>query len=90
VAEALGKCREAGIRVIMMTGDGSRTALSIAKEIGLVSGDPVVIEGSDFVKMKDAELREKLSAKEVLFTRMTPKHKMRVVTILQGEGNGSR
>jgi sodium/potassium-transporting ATPase subunit alpha len=86
VAEALGKCREAGIRVIMMTGDGSRTALSIAKEIGLVSGDPVVIEGSDFVKMKDAELREKLSAKEVLFTRMTPKHKMRVVTILQGEG----
>ncbi|MDH4231049.1 MAG: cation-transporting P-type ATPase [Nitrospirota bacterium] len=85
-AEAIGKCRGAGIRVIMMTGDGSRTALSIAREIGLVSGSPVIIEGSDFVKMRDSELRERLSAKEVLFTRMTPKHKMRIVTILKGEG----
>lgn len=86
VAEAIKKCHEAGIRVIMMTGDGSRTAVAIAREIGLIKGTPVIVEGSEFVKMRDAELREKLSAKQILFARMTPKYKMRIVSILQGEG----
>ena len=70
----------------MITGDGSRTAVAIAREIGLVRGEPVVIEGADFVKMTDRELREKLSAKEIIFARMTPKHKMRVVSVLKDEG----
>ena len=70
----------------MITGDGSRTAVAIAREIGLVRGEPVVIEGPEFVKMDDRELRKKLSAKEIIFARMTPKHKMRVVSVLQEEG----
>ncbi|MDP2157151.1 MAG: cation-transporting P-type ATPase, partial [Nitrospirota bacterium] len=86
VPEALKKCHGAGIRVIMITGDGSRTAVAIAREIGLVRGEPVVIEGAHFGKMDDRELREKLSAKEIIFARMTPKHKMRVVSILKEEG----
>ncbi|NTU42403.1 MAG: cation-transporting P-type ATPase [Nitrospirales bacterium] len=86
VPEALARCREAGIRVIMITGDGSRTALAIAGEIGLVKGNPVVVEGHEFVRMGDRELRKVLLEKEVLFARMTPKHKMRVVSILQEEG----
>jgi len=86
VPEAIRKCHEAGIKVIMITGDGSRTAVAIAREIGLVGGEPVVIEGPEFVKMDDRELREKLAAKEILFARMAPKHKMRVVSILQEEG----
>lgn len=86
VPEAIRKCHEAGIKVIMITGDGSRTALTIAKEIGLVKGSPIIIEGHDFVKMDDRELREKLSEKEIIFARMTPKHKLRVVTILKEEG----
>ncbi len=86
VPEAIRKCHEAGIKVIMITGDGSRTAVAIAREIALIKGEPVVIEGADFVKMSDKELREKLSAKEIIFARMTPKHKMRVVSILQEEG----
>jgi sodium/potassium-transporting ATPase subunit alpha len=86
VPEAIRKCHEAGIRVIMITGDGSRTAVAIAHEIALIKGEPVVIEGRDFVKMSDRELREKLSAKEIIFARMTPKHKMRVVSVLQEEG----
>ncbi|MBI5632274.1 MAG: cation-transporting P-type ATPase [Nitrospirae bacterium] len=86
VPDALTKCHGAGIRVIMITGDGSRTAVAIAREIGLVRGEPVVVEGADFGKMDDRELREKLSAKEIIFARMTPKHKMRVVTILKEEG----
>jgi sodium/potassium-transporting ATPase subunit alpha len=86
VQEAIKKCHEAGIKVIMITGDGSRTACAIAKEIGLVKGNPVVIEGHEFNQMSDRELREKLSEKEIIFARMTPKHKMRVVSILKEEG----
>lgn len=86
VSEAIKKCYGAGIKVIMLTGDASRTAVAIAKEIGLVKGNPVVIEGREFVKMNDKELREKLAEKEIIFSRMTPKHKMRVVSILKEEG----
>ena len=86
VPDAIRKCHDAGIKVIMITGDGSRTAVAIAREIGLVKGNPVVIEGRDFIGMSDSELREKLSKKEVIFARMTPKHKMRVVSILKEEG----
>ncbi len=86
VPEAIKKCREAGIRVIMITGDGSRTALAIAKEIGLVKGNATIIEGSDFLRMSDNELRTVLSKEELIFSRMTPKHKLRVVNILKEEG----
>jgi sodium/potassium-transporting ATPase subunit alpha len=86
VPEAIKKCREAGIRVIMITGDGSRTALAIAKEIGLVKGNATIVEGSDFLRMSDNELRTVLSKEEVIFSRMTPKHKLRVVNILKEEG----
>lgn len=86
VATAIEKCRNAGIRIIMITGDASRTARAIAREIGLVTGDPIVVEGNDFVKMTDRELRAALSHPEVLFTRMTPKYKLRVVNILKEEG----
>jgi sodium/potassium-transporting ATPase subunit alpha len=86
VPDAIRKCHEAGIKVIMITGDGSRTAVAIAREIGLLVGKPVLIEGPELVKMDDNELRIKLSAKEIIFARMTPNHKMRVVSILQEEG----
>ncbi len=86
VPDAIRKCHEAGIKVIMITGDASRTAVAIAKEIGLVKGNPVVIEGPEFIRMNDKELRGKLSGEEIIFARMTPKHKMRVVSILKEEG----
>jgi len=86
VPEALRKCNEAGIKVIMITGDGTRTAVAIAREIGLVKGNPSIIESHEFNRMNDKELREKLAEKEVIFTRMTPKHKLRVVSILKEEG----
>ncbi|MEW6161878.1 MAG: cation-transporting P-type ATPase [Nitrospirota bacterium] len=86
VPEAIKKCREAGIKIIMITGDGSRTALAIAREIGLVKGNSSIVEGSDFLRMSDDELRMVLSKEEVIFSRMTPKHKLRVVNILKEEG----
>jgi sodium/potassium-transporting ATPase subunit alpha len=84
--EAIKKCHEAGIKIIMITGDASRTAVAIAREIDLVKENPFVIEGRDFIKMADKELRAKLSEKEIVFARMTPKHKMRVVSLLKEEG----
>lgn len=86
VSDAIKKCHEAGIKIIMITGDGNRTALAIAREIGLVHDGALVIEGHEFSKMSDQELKEKLLQKEVIFARMTPKHKMRVVTVLKEEG----
>jgi sodium/potassium-transporting ATPase subunit alpha len=86
VPDAIRKCHEAGIRIIMITGDGSRTALAIARQIGLVEQTPVLIEGPAFESMPDQELTEKLSAPEIIFARMTPKHKMRVVSILKDRG----
>jgi sodium/potassium-transporting ATPase subunit alpha len=86
VPDAIKKCREAGIRIIMITGDGSRTALAIAKEIGLVKGNPAIVEGDEFIQMSDDELRHVLSKEEVIFSRMTPKRKLRVVNILKEEG----
>jgi sodium/potassium-transporting ATPase subunit alpha len=83
VAEAIRKSAEAGIRVIMITGDSSRTALAVAREIGLVKGQPTIIEGREFLDMNDPELLRALGNKEVIFSRMTPKHKLRVVSLLQ-------
>jgi sodium/potassium-transporting ATPase subunit alpha len=86
VPDAIRRCHEAGIRIIMITGDGSRTALSIAREIGLVRENPLIIEGHEFSRMSDRDLRERLSGREVIFARMSPKHKLRVVSILKDEG----
>ncbi|GAB4486161.1 MAG: cation-transporting P-type ATPase [Thermodesulfovibrionales bacterium] len=86
VPDAIRKCHEAGIRVIMITGDGSRTALAIAREIRLVRGEPVIVGATEFAQMSDSELRQRLSAPEVIFSRMTPKHKLRIVSILKEEG----
>ncbi|MEN2985048.1 MAG: cation-transporting P-type ATPase [Thermodesulfovibrionaceae bacterium] len=86
VSEAIRKCHEAGIKIILITGDASRTALAIAKEIELIKDNPVIIEAEEFHKMTDLELREKLKEREILFTRMTPKDKLRIVTLLQESG----
>ncbi|MBI4699423.1 MAG: cation-transporting P-type ATPase [Nitrospirae bacterium] len=86
VPDAINKCKEAGIKVIMITGDASRTAIAIAKQIGLVKNNPAAIEGHEISSMTDSELREKLLSREIIFARMTPSHKMRIVTILEDEG----
>jgi len=86
VPEAIKRCNDAGIKVVMITGDAGRTAAAIAKEIGLVKEKLVVIEGDEFNKMSDRELREKISEKELIFARMAPKHKLRLVSIFKEEG----
>ena len=86
VPQAIAKCLAAGIKTIMLTGDASRTAVAIAREIGLVHQEPLVIEGQELARMSDEILRDNLRSSEIIFARMTPKHKLRVVTILKEEG----
>lgn len=86
VPTAILKCRKAGIRIIMITGDGTGTALAVAKEIGLAKNNPVSLEGKNLDQMNDQEALTILQAKEVVLARMTPRHKMRVVSILKNGG----
>ncbi|MDD2752559.1 MAG: HAD-IC family P-type ATPase, partial [Candidatus Omnitrophica bacterium] len=88
VKEAVAICKKAGIRVAMITGDYQITALSIARQVGIVStADCEVILGTDFSNLTDAELKEKVSKKEVIFARVNPEHKLRVVNIFKDLGN---
>jgi potassium/sodium efflux P-type ATPase len=88
VKEAISVCKRAGIRVVMITGDYQITALSIARQIGIVSSDdPEVIAGTDFSNLTDEQLKDKVSKKEVVFARVNPEHKLRVVNIFKELGN---
>lgn len=86
VAAAVAECRRASIRIIMITGDYGLTAESIAKRIGIVEGEhPRVITGLELSKMSDDELKAVLKD-EVIFARVAPEQKYRVVSNLQELG----
>jgi sodium/potassium-transporting ATPase subunit alpha len=88
VPEAIARCRSAGIRVIMVTGDHPNTAVAIAREIGLVTtADPVVVPGAALLKMTKAQLQIALDSPEILFARVTAEQKMLVVEGLKGKGH---
>jgi len=84
---ALEQCRTAGIKVIMITGDAGPTAAAIARDIGLISGEAVIIEGRDCAIMPDSELREQLKKENLIFARMSPQNKMHVVSLLIEDGH---
>ena len=88
VPEAIERCRSAGIKVIMITGDHPQTALAIGREIGLVrSEQPVVVHGAMLGRMTPAQLHIALEAPEILFTRVTAEQKMQVVEALKKKGH---
>lgn len=82
VPQALRECRSAGIRVIMITGDAGPTAAAVAREIGLITAEPVIIMGRDCIGMPDQQLREELKKENLIFARMSPQNKMHVVSLL--------
>jgi len=88
VKDAISVCKKAGIRVVMITGDYQITALAIAKQVGIVSSaDAEVITGADFGNLTDEQLKDKLIKKEVIFARVNPEHKLRVVNVFKELGN---
>lgn len=87
VNEAVAKCQQAGIRIIMITGDYSLTAAGIARRIGIIqTAAPCFLTGSDLEKMDDPSLKASLQ-REVIFSRMSPEYKLRIVQALQEMGN---
>ena len=83
--EAVGKCRAAGIRVVMITGDHPHTAKAIAQEIGITSGDELVIAGAEMDKMPDDDLRDRVT-KIAVYARVTAEHKLRIVRAWKANG----
>ncbi len=96
VPDAIQKCRKAGIRVVMITGDHPMTAQAIASKIGLAPESPVVqpgrfvpvIEGAQVDTFSDEQLRRLLTPTapgepDPIFARMAPRHKMRIVSVLK-------
>ncbi len=86
VPDAIAQCRQAGIRVIMVTGDHPHTAIAIARQIGLVQSDrPVVITGDRLRKLSDTQLQLALDAREILFARAAADQKLRIVKALKNK-----
>ena len=88
VEAAIATCHTAGIKLIMVTGDNPRTALAIARQIGLVKGDaPSVITGPELRRLHPAQLELALDAPEILFARVAADQKMRIVEALKAKGH---
>jgi magnesium-transporting ATPase (P-type) len=84
VRDAIGKCREAGIKVIMVTGDHPHTALAIGRQIGqILSETPTIITGEQLRKLSEIQLRLALDAPDIIFARVGADQKMRIVSALK-------
>jgi len=83
VPGAVRTALSAGIRILVITGDAGSTALAIARQIGLPVEE--VLTGPEVDRMGDADLAEALR-RPVLLARTTPEHKLRVVSLLQAQG----
>jgi calcium-translocating P-type ATPase len=84
VAEAVARCHEAGIRIVVITGDHPRTAVAIARRIGIARGRPKVVVERELESMSDADLSGALrEGGELIFARSTPEAKLRIADTLR-------
>jgi Ca2+-transporting ATPase len=87
VKEAIEQCKKAGITPIMITGDHKLTAMAIAKELGMMSpNDEKVLTGVELEKMSEEELEE-IVDDVLVYSRVTPAHKLRIVESLKRKGH---
>ena len=85
IKQAIEKAKNAGIRIIMKTGDHKETAIAIAKEIGLVKGKVQALTEKDLTKLSEEEFKEAVKNVEI-FARVTPKMKSKIIKTLQEQG----
>ncbi len=86
VAQAVAAFRKAGIRMVMITGDYGLTAESTARRIGmLTTAQPHILTGAELDELEDLQLQEMLD-QEIIFARMAPEHKLRLVAAYQARG----
>jgi calcium-translocating P-type ATPase len=85
VREAIAGCQEAGIRVVMITGDHALTGKSIGRQLGIAQEEDTVLTGGEMAAMDEAALRERVG-KTSIYARVAPEQKLRVVRALQHSG----
>ncbi|KYH29767.1 MULTISPECIES: calcium-translocating P-type ATPase, SERCA-type [Clostridium] len=84
--DAVLKCKMAGIRPVMITGDHKNTAYAIAKELGICKREEEVITGEELDKLSEKELNNRID-KLFVFARVSPKHKLRIVKAFKKKNN---
>ena len=82
---AVEKCKTAGIKTVMITGDHKITASAIAKKLGILENDDEAITGLELEKMSDEELEKNVRHYSV-YARVSPEHKVRIVKAWQKNG----
>ena len=88
VAEAVARCHEAGIRIVVITGDHPLTAAAVARRIGIARGEPAVVTEEELDRTSEPELDALLrEGKELIFARATPEAKLRIADALRAEGH---
>jgi Ca2+-transporting ATPase len=83
--EAVARCRRAGIRTVMITGDHPATARAIAAELGILAPDDQVVVGAELDGSSDAQLAERV-AQIAVYARVTAEHKLRIVRAWKARG----
>ena len=83
--KAVEKCKTAGIKTVMITGDHKITATAIAKKLGILENEDEAITGTELEKMTDAELEKNVRHYSV-YARVSPEHKVRIVKAWQKNG----
>ena len=86
VKDAVLKCKMAGVKPVMITGDHKNTALAIAKSINICTTDDQAITGDELEKMSDEELAKRVCKLRV-FARVSPNHKLRIVKAFKKNNN---
>ncbi|MEQ1839435.1 MAG: cation-translocating P-type ATPase [Verrucomicrobiales bacterium] len=83
--EAIAKCHQAGIRVVMITGDHPKTAVAVGRELGIVRIDETALTGADLDRLGDEALLEQVD-RVAVYARVTAAHKLRIVRALKSAG----
>lgn len=88
VRDAIGVCHQAGIRVVMITGDYAETALAIAESLHIAKAGDRVVTGQELERLSDQDLEDLVDQVSV-FARVSPEHKVRIVRALKNKGHAA-
>lgn len=86
VKESIDHCRDAGIKVVMITGDHRKTALAIAKELHIATHEDETMTGQELNQLSDVKLKEVVNHIHV-FARVSPEHKVRIIQAFKSNGH---